>query len=557
VLLNRRPLNAVPLNAADNAYAWFKDRVATDVIVLDDSGRQFNWVGTVIDPATLLDEVIKSVIPGAGGTTYTRSFDDVFALADELLAYRLRGRLLEDAVATADAVIRTEIIQPTLTDAINLTDERISAVLRFRQSDDFIVLTDEQIAVITGGAVLTRSVTDVLDVTDTGRLALWVALLSDLLQPSDSATGTLVGGGQTFTQTLSEALTLVDEVIQSRLRGRVSDDPFSITDSATGTLISSNVQSRSLTDLITLSDTGRLALWIVTVADRFDLSDEAIKVLIGTGVYARTVTESVEVHDGGREVVATLLVDDDGIVVSDELSKIVSGTNVYSRTQDDFITFSDAFTRGLELYRLQTDAITVTDDLQRRLELYRLLEDSLNVTDAFTKLLVSSNINFRTQEDSIELTDEVVRVRWLTRLIEDTVEVVDALIKSIVSPGAINVATLTDLVTMSDEQFDSVERYRTVSDTFALTDQALRSIELLRTLTDGFDVTDGTLSFRLNTRMLEDVLEVLDFFDRVFVPFKTFGSLCIVGIEQPVKLGRDVPIILGRQIPIILGRANV
>jgi hypothetical protein len=190
-------------------------------------------------------------------------------------------------------------------------------------------------------------------------------------------------GGTVNTNTLTDALSATDGVIQSAIRGNVSTDTTSITDSfflwwyRNRLLESSVVVTEGATEVYT---TTNMVAW-----DELTLADEFVAYFRRT----RIGDDSIAITD---ELIASTL----GYLIF--VSVLTSNTTVtdqalpttyFSRLLESNLVTSDQLQRACFVARSLLDGVDVTDQGLSALQRFILLTDALSLDDSFSFALVT------------------------------------------------------------------------------------------------------------------------------------------------------------------------
>ena len=223
-------------------------RTVTDFLsVLDDGNyKSVEAVGT--DEISLSDAASKSAIR-------VRFTSDTITVSDALLRWLLRVRRLEDLTEVVDSYIKSVVgsnvtYTNTLSDALAVTDGIVRTMLLRRVGSDTVAVLDE----------VTRWLRRVRR-TDDG-----VVIADDLSK-------TITGSSVTYTDTLSDAVTLSDGAIRFLLLQRLGTDQAQIVD---GFMQSLN-RTRHAVDSVEIAD-GSLMFRLRTslVSEALGISDSLV-----------------------------------------------------------------------------------------------------------------------------------------------------------------------------------------------------------------------------------------------------------------------------------------
>lgn len=429
-----------------------------------------------------------------------------------------------------------------------------------------------------GGTVYSETLDDALTVYDNGgRLLTAQRDAVSGLSLLDLFSKTLTLGGTLYSKTLGDVMVVSDQLLRYAYRNRLSSDALSVSDQrlryafrfrlandqlvASDSLIKALVTSaisRTLSDVIVVSDAGSDFEWIVRASDYAALTDAFSKsTTSGATVYSRTQTDNLSIYDildswyrvlsvvmtdefsltdSGREIERIVRVTD-AFPVYDSFSKALSGGTILTKTQSDGISVSDQLLKFRILNRAVSDGCAVADGVLRALLRYRVAGDQLALTDSITAQNLS--VKSRVSSDNISLSDQLVRgvvsivfsddsiamndaaVKWLFRLrrTDDLLLLLDSYSSTVAGSGAVFEQVRTDAVVMSDSAFRWLVRGRGRSDQVSIADQLLRAVSRFRESIDTVELDDGVTRFRLLARRLSDSIGVSDELLRQYLPF--------------------------------------
>jgi hypothetical protein len=304
--------------------------LATEPITLNDTGRTLEWAVTAEGTLTVIESFIKAIVRGSSIRTIVAS--ENITLTDGVYYWVLRRRDVSEILELTEA---SGLFQEVATeDAIVMFDEFIKNIIRAGGS---------QIVVIGDNLTVT---------SDTGQS--WTYR----------------------TRALTDALSIVEQVTQYRLRGRVIEDDLTVRD-----------------ELIFMRRLVR------TIDETVTLVDGLVKSVLGFGTtYTRILSESMVMQDlSGRAVFRTTIA-------------------------TEALLLNDTQLSWLRRIRLLTDSVDVQDGVVTVRVLRRDIAELLGLTDA----IVSRYIPAQLFE---------VRIRIGARIGENILGMVNAIVLGTLQPN--------------------------------------------------------------------------------------------------------------------------
>lgn len=177
----------------------------------------------VDDAATMVDSIIVEIV--SGGVIYTVILSDGTEVTDAVLLSRERGRYFSEVIALDDAGV-TRIHEITRDDGVDASDQSLAYRSLFRGLDDLASLVDGFIATVSGSNIILRTLSDVVTVAD--------ELLTYRLRDRVFTNPITLSDGAVVTrerlQYLSETLQITDAQLHFLLRTIVASDPVTVND---------------------------------------------------------------------------------------------------------------------------------------------------------------------------------------------------------------------------------------------------------------------------------------------------------------------------------------
>lgn len=226
--------------------------------------------------------------------------DEIASLADSMYLARVRGKLMGDSADPTDSQYLSRLRGRVMLDNVTVTDQQLAYRLFFRLLTDTVNLTDDFISSVFGGTVFQITLSDVVTVADQILVSRYrnrsfvdpLTLIDQTLAyrlfyrlPTDTTTITddfikSIVGGTTITITLSDAIAVADAFNVARYRNRNLVDPVAVIDE----LIVQRRRNRGpFTDNITLSDGNVLSRERVKhLSESLAITDQQLRFLLRT-----------------------------------------------------------------------------------------------------------------------------------------------------------------------------------------------------------------------------------------------------------------------------------
>jgi hypothetical protein len=321
--------------------------------------------------------------------------------------------------------------------------------------------------------------------------------------------------GTSYTQTLSDTVTLTDSLIRNP--GKVLVETITHTDTFArlGTFLRSFTETLTHTDTIQKQSQKSL-LETVTLTATF------IGQLIFTKLFSETVTLTDSLIKQGQKVLSDTLSLTDSILksISKTLAEVTTYTDTFikqarktfaetvthtdtlirqaGKNLSETIAHSDTFTKAANFFRSYTESISLTDTLLRFLS--RSFSETVTLTGSVIKQL-SRSLN-----ETVNLTDTVLKTAGKT--LSETLTYTDSLIKQAGKYLSENLS-LTD--TIATAVTSSHNFIKSLTETVSLTDSLTKTI--IRVFSETITYTDSLI--RQTLKSLSDTLSLTDALERL------------------------------------------
>lgn len=123
----------------------------------------------------------------------------------------------------------------------------------------------------------------------------------------------------------------------------------------------------------------------------------------------------------------------------------------------------------------------------------------------------------KTLTDTLTITDQEIDYLRIVRVLQDSITVIDAVVQNIVRGGATIVTkVMTETLSITDGLFDWLRRVRQQGDTTVFTDGDFQRSFVLNAA-DTIDLNDGFVEWRRLKRVAQDNLDLIDSFSKTLV----------------------------------------
>lgn len=457
----------------------------------------------------------------SGGTTNTVTKDDLLRLSDGSILSTLKALFLVEQLALADSYIKGSVATAlTLSDALSLSESVLRSQLKgILASDQVTAIVDAFVKSTRRNPILADSLT-LLD--ESLRRRLRFLMLAEQVSLGDGVVKSAKRNA-----TLSESVSVMDIIAASLIRAKRLDENVLLVDSFTKSILSPSIQSRTLSEGITLFDANVFHDWTVMFSNAASLADEIKATSIFGNVKSKEFFDFLDVRSDDHLTVNELLATEQ-IGISDFISYITTGHTYKVMSDALWLVDSVSVTRG----RTLMDVIALDDTSGLYREMAMIADDDLAMVDEFIK---SSNVRIKSFIDTILLTDQSLKIRYKT-LNDALLAMSDTFTKAIIGQNVVSKNLVDNLVLQSDPTWarlisvlasdeiaavidaftkstGSVTNTKNLVDNLLLIDQRIQSRFVYAVKNDPISfLTDNAVTSKLAARWMSETLRVIDSF---------------------------------------------
>lgn len=396
-------------------------------------------IGSVVTGPEDFTYIYGLVAPTSGNKTlrvnWGAATEEVFLSALSVTGADQTGGTTTFAhVATSSGTSTTASVSITSA-AGNLTAAAVTAPQVLSAPTQTQIYVDNGGSVTSGGASRAAGAASVSHAWTLAGSVAWSMVGVDIVAASS--------GGTTTTKTMTDTVTLSEQVVDWLRRKRDGLDTMTITD-----------------------DPNRI-IQMISDDGMGDLTDGLARAL----ARGRVATETIQLTDGTVYWRRLRRVMDESAVLLDGFVKTIVGSGtVYTKVMSEAVEFADGFVRYLRYRRTTTD--------------------NLDLLDAFSKILAGAGITYaKVMSDSVVLLDDAGnRWKYVRSQVSDTLQLLDGSVS-----GAIRPRTQSDALAFADSLTRWVRLVRQVGDTVEFTDGMVRIRSMVRSYSDSLDITDEAI----------------------------------------------------------------